>query len=57
MKQLEKTMQGALGKEGMDDLMKQVDVKQIEGLQQEINPKDLEKHMKNMEPLGTSNVF
>ena len=51
MKQLEETMEGALGKEGMADLMKQFDVKQIEGLQQEIKPQDLEKHMKNMEPL------
>ena len=51
MKKLEETMQGALGKEGMKELMQQVNPKQIEGLQQEINPQDLEKHMKNMEPL------
>ena len=51
MKQLQDTMQGALGEKGMEDLMKQINPKDIEGLQQEINPKDLEKHMKNMEPL------
>ena len=51
MEQLEKTMKGALGQEGMKELMQGMDASKLEGLQQKINPKDLEKHMKNMEPL------
>ena len=51
MEQLEKTMKGALGQKGMKELMQGMDASKLEGLQQKINPKDLEKHMKNMEPL------
>ena len=51
MKELEKTMKGALGENGMKELMQGMDASQLEGLQQEIKPQDLEKHMKNMEPL------
>ena len=51
MKKLEETMKGALGENGMEELMQGMDASQLEGLQQEIKPQDLEKHMKNMEPL------
>ena len=51
MIKLEETMKGALGENGMKELMQGMDASQLEGLQQEIKPQDLEKHMKNMEPL------
>ena len=51
MIKLEEKMKGALGENGMKELMQGMDASQLEGLQQEIKPQDLEKHMKNMEPL------